>query len=104
MGKHQQISGRCSKWSRMCRALRLLCDLANYEKKKLYMSFINYSKAYDRVPRGKLLELLEVRGCGRIMLRAIQAMYACTKSVLRFATIDATMGAVACYSLFTWTR
>ncbi len=72
--------------------LRLLCDLANYKKKKLYMLFIDYSKAYDRVPRGKLLELLKSRGCGKVMLRAIQAMYSCTQSVLRSATIDATVG------------
>ena len=76
------MSSRCSKRSRMCRAnndtLRLLCDLANYKKDKLYMLFIDYSKAYDRVPREKLLELLKLRGCGRLMLRAIQAMYVCT--------------------------
>lgn len=39
-----------------------------------------------------MLELLKSRGCGKVMLRAIQAMYSCTQSVLRSATIDATVG------------
>ena len=72
--------------------LRLLCDPANYKKDKLYMLFIDFSKAYDRVPREKLLALLKLRGCSRVMLHVIQAMYACTQSVLRSATIDATVG------------
>lgn len=72
--------------------LRLLSDLANFKKEKLYMLFIDFSKAYDRVPRRKLLEVLKSRGCGKVMLRAIQAMYSCTKNVLRSATVEATVG------------
>ena len=72
--------------------LRLLCDYANFKKCKLYVLFIDFSKVYDRVPRGKLIEVLRSLGCGSVMLRALQAMYACTRSVLRSATIDATAG------------
>ena len=72
--------------------LRMLIDYAIKKKSKLYVLFIDYSKAYDRVPRRKLIEVLKSRGCGRVMLKAIQAMYTCTKNVLKAAVIDATVG------------
>ena len=72
--------------------LRMLFDYALSKKIKLYVLFIDYSKAYDRVSRGKLIEVLRSRGCGRVMLKAIQAMYTCTKNVLKTAVIDATIG------------
>ena len=70
----------------------LLIDFVKYKKSKLYVLFIDYSKAYDRVPRHKLIEVLKSRGCGKVMLRAIQAMYTSTKNVLKTAIIDATIG------------
>lgn len=72
--------------------LRLLIDFVKNKRLKLYVLFIDYSKAYDRVPRHKLIEVLKSRGCGRVMLRAIQAMFTCTKNVLKSAVIDATVG------------
>lgn len=73
-------------------ALRLLSDYAKYKKVKLYVLFIDFSKAYDRVPRGKLMERLRSLGCGRVMLGAIKAMYKSTKNILKSATIDASIG------------
>ena len=72
--------------------LRLLCDFVVNKKLKLYILFIDYSKAYDKVSRRKLIEVLRSRGCGKIMLKAIQAMYTCTKNVLKSAVIHATIG------------
>ena len=72
--------------------LRILCLYALRKKLKLYVLFIDYSKAYDRVSRRKLIEVLKSRGCGRVMLKAIQAMYTCTKNVLRSAIINANIG------------
>ena len=72
--------------------LRLLIDFVKNKKLKLYVLFIDFSKAYDRVPRHKLIEILKSRGCGKVMVRAIQAMYTCTKNVLKSAVIDATVG------------
>ena len=60
--------------------LRMLCDYAMCKKLKLYVLFVDYSKAYDRVPRHKLIEVLKSRGCGKIMLKAIKSMYSCTKN------------------------
>ena len=62
------------------------------KKLKLYVLFIDYNKAYDRVPRHKLIKVLKSRGCGKIMLKAIHAMYSCTKNVLKAAVIDGTIG------------
>ena len=72
--------------------LRMLIDYVIKKRSKLYVLFIDYSKAYDRVPRHKLVEVLRSRGCGRVMLKAIQAMYTCTKNELKAAVIDATIG------------
>ena len=36
-------------------ALRMLCDYAIYKKVKLYVLFVDYRKAYDKVPRQKLI-------------------------------------------------
>ena len=70
----------------------MLIDYVIKKRSKLYVLFIDYSKAYDRVPRHKLLEVLRSRGCGKMMLKAIQVMYTCTKNVLKAAVIDATIG------------
>ncbi len=72
--------------------LRLLIDLCKYRHWKLYIVFADFCKAYDKVPRHKLLNCLRLRGCGARMLLAIWAMYKCTRYVLRSAVISATVG------------
>ena len=71
--------------------LRLLCDYAKHMKVKLYVLFIDYRKAYDKVPRHKLAEYLRSIGCGRIMLKAIQNMYRCTRNVMKTATVESSL-------------
>ena len=56
-------------------SLGLLCDYAVYMKTKFYVIFLDFSKAYDKVPRNKLISVLKCLGCGEIMLKAIRAMY-----------------------------
>ena len=51
--------------------LRLLIDVARKTKQSLYIVFIDYSTAYDRVNRQLLLEKLAASGCGQRFLRAI---------------------------------
>jgi hypothetical protein len=72
--------------------LRLLIEYAKSKKQKLYIIFIDFSKAYDRVPRHTLLQVLKRIGCGRVMLRALSTVYSTTKSILRTAIIDSTIG------------
>ena len=40
-------------------ALRLIIDYAKSEKKKLFILFVDFSKAYDRVPRKTLFDILK---------------------------------------------
>ena len=72
--------------------LRLLIDLAKYKKRKLYILFIDFSKAYDRVPRNKLIEYMKSLGCGRIMLSALLNMYKNTYNVLNSTRISTSSG------------
>ena len=73
-------------------ALRMLIDYAKEKKKKLFICFIDFSKAYDRISRPKLFRLLANLGCGHIMLRALQLMYRNTKNILKTAIINSKIG------------
>ena len=73
--------------------LRLLMDYCKRKKSQtLFVAFIDFSKAYDRVPRKYMLELLKRLGCGRLMLAALRAMYRLTQFVLGSTLIQATLG------------
>ena len=72
--------------------LRLLMDLCVRKKKKMFIIFVDFSKAYDRVPRKALMETLRNLGCGRIMLQALISMYKVSKSILGMAVITAIAG------------
>ena len=73
-------------------ALRLLFDYAKKEKKKLFVIFVDFSKAYDKVPRKVLFEILKKLGCGKRFLKALMAIYKHTLNVLNSEYIKATMG------------
>ena len=73
-------------------SLRLLCDMARRKKLKLFVTFIDFSKAYDRVPRDKLFRVLQRLGCGSAMLCALGAMYSITESWVGTALILITLG------------
>lgn len=44
------------------------------KKLQLYVAFIDFSKAYDKVPRGKLFKVLKSLGCGGTMILAQMSM------------------------------
>ena len=67
--------------------LRLLFDYATSRKCKLYMVFVDFSKAYDKV-----IERLISLGCGTAMVMAIAALYGDTQMVLGSAIITTTIG------------
>ncbi len=68
-------------------ALRLITDLCKCKKFLLHVSFVDFSAAYDRVPRKRLFYMLRGLGCGAVMLAALVAVYPVTRSVLGAAVI-----------------
>ncbi len=72
--------------------LRLLIDYAFCKRKKLFIVFVDFSKAYDRLDRVKLVNILKKLGCGMVMLAAIVAMYVCTSSILGTSVITTVLG------------
>ncbi len=53
--------------------IRMLIDIARKCKYPLYITFIDYQKAYDKVNRLNLLRYLDSRGCGSTFLKAVKA-------------------------------
>ena len=72
--------------------LRLIVDYRFRCKKKMFIAYIDFSKAYDRVHRSKMLDTLKRLGCGFVMLFAIATMYKVTRSIFGTAIITATIG------------
>ena len=72
--------------------LRLWINFCKRKRLKLFIAFIDFSKAYDRVPRGKLFSLLMRLGCGAVMLCALMSMYSATTCILGTVVITCTIG------------
>ena len=73
-------------------SLHILMNIAKTSKVKLYILFVDFSKAYDRVSRSKLMHMLKESGCGRLMLRAIFLMYKVTKLIYQDTIIGTNTG------------
>jgi exonuclease III len=54
---------------------RTIIETSAFEKKSLFCAYIDYSKAFDTIPRNLLWERLAEIGIHGHMLRAIQSMY-----------------------------
>lgn len=72
--------------------LHILTDLARKKRKRLFVTFIDFSKAYDLVPRHILIRTLKRLGCGMVMLVDIGAMYSLTESVIGTALFATNLG------------
>ena len=72
--------------------LRLLINFSIVKKLKLFILFVDYSQAYDRVPRNKMLKLLIRLGCGAAMICALVAMYCSTQNILGSVIVTSTSG------------
>ena len=73
-------------------SLRLLMDYAVSTHRKLFIIYVDFSKAYDRVPRQALLRLLRRLGCGYLMVSALSYLYSDTGMILGSASVAATIG------------
>ena len=60
-------------------SLRQISEKCYEIGKEVFMCFIDLEKAYDRVPREKLMDVLQLYGVGSKLLRAIDSLY--TKSL-----------------------
>ena len=72
--------------------LRLIMDYCVSKRCKLYVVYIDFSKAYDRIPRDNLMKTLKRLGCGSIMLAALMSMYKVSYGILGTAVITAVVG------------
>ena len=67
-------------------------DRCMRKKTHLFIAFIDFSKAYNRVPRNYLLNMLKVLGCGGVMLSALTSLFWLTQFILGSTIITATLG------------
>ena len=72
-------------------ALRLIFDYAITKKVKLFVLFVHFSKAYEKVPLKTLFEILKKPGCGKHFLSALIAMYKNTVNILNSEYVIATI-------------
>ena len=72
--------------------LRLISDYAFRKKIKLYIIFVDFSQAYDKVSRMVLFSILKRLGCGAVMLLALISMYRTTQSLIGTAIVTASVG------------
>ena len=83
-------SGRCCEEQILI--VRLLIDVARQTKRKLFIAFVDYAKAYDKLDRLCLLRMLDSKGCGSRFLRAIKASMKCSTGYIGSDVFQATMG------------
>ena len=57
-----------------------------FEKKKLYLCFVDYQKAFDRVKHDKLVEVMEKAGIPELERRLIINLYWKQRAVVRWDT------------------
>ncbi len=86
--------------------LRLIIDIARKTGNSLYILFVDFEKAYDKVSHQKLLTLLTEQGCGAQFLSAIANTLKDTDNIIGSKSFKATAGvrqggATSC-SLFTF--
>lgn len=72
--------------------LRLIFNYAKCKKHSLYVLFIDYSAAYDNVPRSSLVTTLEEFHCPKILISAILSLYKSTNIILNSVKFSVNTG------------
>ncbi len=70
----------------------LLMDMARRKRLKLFVTFIDFTMVYDRVPRSVLFRILKRIGCGAVKLTVLVSMYSVTHSIVGAAIVTASIG------------
>jgi hypothetical protein len=105
--KEEQAGGQSGRGcAEQIMVLRLLIDIARKKKRTLFVTFIDYQKAYDRVHRLKLLKFLDRKGCGSTFVENVRKTYAMTIGKIGTSQFEAKSGvrqgsSTSC-SLFTF--
>ena len=73
-------------------SLRLLIDFVICKKKKQFVVFVDFSKAYDPVPRAALVQSKVFLGCNAVMLSALASMYKVSYGIIGLSVITCTLG------------
>ena len=71
---------------------RLLIDIARKSKQTLYVTFVDFQKAYDIVNRQLLFQRLDQAGCGTKFLNAIMASMQKSKGAIGQSSFEITSG------------
>ena len=71
---------------------RLLIDIFMREKHKVFVVFVDFSKAYDLVPRNRMFDIFMKLCCGVTMVTAVTTMHKNTTSILGSTVITSTIG------------
>ena len=91
--QYEQAGGQAGRGcAEQIMTVRLLIDIARKKGRTLYITFIDYQKAYDRVNRLKLLQFLDRKGCGSVFLEALRKTYAMTTGTIGDCTFNAKAG------------
>ncbi|XP_068246515.1 uncharacterized protein [Palaemon carinicauda] len=70
----------------------VLIDITRKTKAPLYIIFVDFAKAYDKINRKTLIGLLQRMGCGSNIVRAIRNSLETTSSMIGNSTIEAEAG------------
>ncbi len=65
---------------------------ARRRKRTLFVTFIDFTKAYDLVKRERLFQVLRRLGCGIVMLGALVSMYCLIENIIGTAVVTVTLG------------
>ena len=69
-----------------------MIEITRKTKRKLYIAFIDYQKAYDRLNRSTLLTMLDQKGCGTKFLKALRDSMVQSVGVIGNEQFEATSG------------
>ena len=72
-------------------ALRMLVDYVKQSKQNIFILFVDFSKAYDRVPRKMLFKIFKKLGCGKRFLQAVMKIYMKTMNILNSEYVRSTI-------------
>ena len=71
--------------------VRLLCEYARKTRNNLFLLYIDFEKAYDKVPRQSLFNELKRLGCGKKFLTVLLTIYSDIKLVFKSAVISTSI-------------